>query len=342
MKSPEHDQLVVTFADPYIQRVSHMGSDGISAEISALEALGDTNPNKAGVLAEKLIHGVILYVCRSFLTKASPTARRGLALYLSVQQHELDEYHVVKPFEKFLSSQMKTTYGVSDFQSFIDRTDFESLIVYILSIGKNLQVTLGRRLEGYAAGQHHDNASRNDPSPGVSYYAILGISQTASHTEIRDTYRLLASIHHPDKGGSPKFMTMLNRAYAVLSNPDSRASYDSELVGSRPSRPTQTEAPSGSSGSDKGSVDGAKAATVVDQSLVLIAAARQAAMKMLAIGMCWLIGGLVITGIAYNAAPAGGTYIVTWGAILYGAYQILRGLFYLASPSSLIKKVTSK
>ena len=44
-------------------------------------------------------------------------------------------------------------------------------------------------------------------------------------------------------------------------------------------------------------------------------------------GALWLIGGAIVTLLTYNAAGPGGTYIVAWGAIVFGAIDFLWGLF---------------
>ena len=62
------------------------------------------------------------------------------------------------------------------------------------------------------------------------YYDILGVSRSASDDEIKKAYRRLAMQHHPDrnpgnKAAEEKFK-VINEAYAVLSDPDKRSSYD--------------------------------------------------------------------------------------------------------------------
>lgn len=45
-------------------------------------------------------------------------------------------------------------------------------------------------------------------------------------------------------------------------------------------------------------------------------------------GLLWFIGGLIVSLITYVAAatsPTGGPYIVAWGAIIYGLFDISRG-----------------
>ena len=48
------------------------------------------------------------------------------------------------------------------------------------------------------------------------------------------------------------------------------------------------------------------------------ASCRKELRKALFFSLLWLIGGIAVTVISYNAAKDGGTYYVTWGAILYG------------------------
>lgn len=72
--------------------------------------------------------------------------------------------------------------------------------------------------------------NRRDPE---GYYAILGVSQHATATEIKAAYRTRAKELHPDRNqaqdASAQFR-LLNKAYEVLSDPASRASYDTIVL----------------------------------------------------------------------------------------------------------------
>jgi molecular chaperone DnaJ len=63
-----------------------------------------------------------------------------------------------------------------------------------------------------------------------NYYAILGVSPTASFDEIRSAYRQRAKQYHPDYfgRGSAPFLGV-QEAYDVLGDPSSRSSYDRTL-----------------------------------------------------------------------------------------------------------------
>src|SRR6266436_6043329 len=61
------------------------------------------------------------------------------------------------------------------------------------------------------------------------FYAILGVSKTATADEIKKTYRKLAMQYHPDRNPGPegedKFKE-IGEAYSVLSDKEKRAEYD--------------------------------------------------------------------------------------------------------------------
>lgn len=61
----------------------------------------------------------------------------------------------------------------------------------------------------------------------MDHYQTLGVPKTASAAEIKQAYRKLASIHHPDKkGGDTATFQKIQVAYDTLGDPDKRAAYD--------------------------------------------------------------------------------------------------------------------
>ena len=64
-----------------------------------------------------------------------------------------------------------------------------------------------------------------------NYYEVLHVSRDAPAEIIRGSYRTLMQKlgHHPDLGGDTATAALINEAYAVLSNAERRAEYDSRL-----------------------------------------------------------------------------------------------------------------
>lgn len=61
------------------------------------------------------------------------------------------------------------------------------------------------------------------------YYDILGVSRSADKDELKRAYRRLARKYHPDvnkEAGAEEKFKEINRAYEVLSEPETRARYD--------------------------------------------------------------------------------------------------------------------
>jgi len=64
----------------------------------------------------------------------------------------------------------------------------------------------------------------------ADHYETLGVEPEADVDSIRDAYRALMRVHHPDLGpqdpASTEMALRLNAAWAVLRSPESRAAYD--------------------------------------------------------------------------------------------------------------------
>jgi DnaJ-class molecular chaperone len=66
----------------------------------------------------------------------------------------------------------------------------------------------------------------------TDYYALLGVTPTASAEEIRSAYRKRASLLHPDRNPGDADATRkfceVSQAYDVLTNDDRRRNYDAQ------------------------------------------------------------------------------------------------------------------
>jgi curved DNA-binding protein CbpA len=65
-------------------------------------------------------------------------------------------------------------------------------------------------------------------------YQELGVSKDCSFEEIKQQFRILARIHHPDMGGDEETFKRIKFAYEVLSDPARRAEYDKTGISARP------------------------------------------------------------------------------------------------------------
>ena len=70
----------------------------------------------------------------------------------------------------------------------------------------------------------------------MSYYDLFRVAPDADGAEIAHAYRSLAKRYHPDRDPSPEALRrilVINRGYAILKHPSSRARYDEVLAEGR-------------------------------------------------------------------------------------------------------------
>ena len=136
-----------------------------------------------------------------------------------------------------------------------------------------------------------------------SYYELLGVPQSASEIEIRSAYgRDVLHLQNETSDKVAQFRAVLDAAFATLVDPVKRSAYDEAL------------AVAGQSG----------AAASSDES--------DAAFKYAMRGGLWFAGGGLVTAVTY--AFSQGTYLIAWGPLLFGGFQLVRGLLrYLTVPS---------
>jgi molecular chaperone DnaJ len=65
-----------------------------------------------------------------------------------------------------------------------------------------------------------------------NWYAVLGITSSATAAEIKRAFRKLAHIYHPDKNSTPVYFEQFNqikKAYEILGNWESKRLYDQSI-----------------------------------------------------------------------------------------------------------------
>jgi len=60
----------------------------------------------------------------------------------------------------------------------------------------------------------------------INLYEVLGVDKNASLQSIKNAYRKLVPIYHPDRGGDPELFELITNAFNILSNSSSRSEYD--------------------------------------------------------------------------------------------------------------------
>lgn len=125
------------------------------------------------------------------------------------------------------------------------------------SIREILQIAAGRGSPVSSAGRDADKL--RDAStffiraallyPGADHYAVLGLPAGAEPADMKERYRLLMRLIHPDfasTGGAAwpaDAAVRVNRAYEVLSSPVLRREYDEQLAALRAQRPAAQARP---------------------------------------------------------------------------------------------------
>jgi len=76
-------------------------------------------------------------------------------------------------------------------------------------------------------GPYHDNQGNL-----IDYYALLGVVHTAGKESVKNAFRQLIKLHHPDRGGSLELeaLDQIIRGYRVLSDASLKSEYDRMLL----------------------------------------------------------------------------------------------------------------
>jgi hypothetical protein len=135
-----------------------------------------------------------------------------------------------------------------------------------------------------------------------SYYELLGVPPNATELEIRSAYgRDVLRLQESASDKVSHFRAALDAAFATLVDPAKRSAYDAELA-------------------------------TAAQTSVATADDTSDAFRYARNGGLWFAGGGLVTALTY--AFSEGTYFLALGPLVFGGYQLVRGLLrYLTVPS---------
>src|SRR5438552_18253438 len=136
-----------------------------------------------------------------------------------------------------------------------------------------------------------------------SYYDLLGVPPHASELEIRSAYgRDVVRLQESASDKVAQFRAALDAAFATLVDAEKRSEYDETL------------------------------AAAAQLNAMGAAEDSEAAFRYARRGGLWFAGGALVTAVTY--AFSEGTYFLAWGPLLFGGFQLVRGLLrYLTVPS---------
>ena len=136
-----------------------------------------------------------------------------------------------------------------------------------------------------------------------SYYELLGVPPHATEMEIRSAYgRDVLRLQESASDKVAQFRAALDTAFATLVDPTKRSAYDESLAAAAQSN----------------------VADAADDADAAFRYARR--------GGLWFAGGALVTALTY--AFSEGTYFLAWGPLIFGGFQLVRGLLrYLTVPS---------
>jgi curved DNA-binding protein CbpA len=154
----------------------------------------------------------------------------------------------------------------------------------------------------------------------VTHYEVLGVQPDASPKLIEAAYRIRAAETHPDTSSSPDAVDQFKRvriAFEILRDPIQRRAYDVQIG-------RHEEAP----GQDRVGSHHQDSRPLRDSQLWL--AARDQ-IERTATRRIWINGAIAAAGgllsyLSYESARGAGTYVLFWGAILFGGYRLKQAL----------------
>jgi curved DNA-binding protein CbpA len=111
----------------------------------------------------------------------------------------------------------------------------------------------------------------------VNYYAVLGVSSSATRDEIKAAYRVAVRTAHPDAGGDRELFAAVSEAWEVLGDDNARGHYDADRrIAARASRPYTARLVRDEAGEEGADKKGDEPSTADAEAAETAAANRQA------------------------------------------------------------------
>ena len=160
-------------------------------------------------------------------------------------------------------------------------------------------------------------------------YRVLGLDDDADIEDVKHAFLKLAVKYHPDKGGDPEKFQIIHEAYQRIMDGTAKKQGSGKVI------------------NEYSCVDMLEIlrnkdrfkAISIENNPIILGEIRSKASGLMGRGILEAFIGGVLTAISYNAAPAGGRYVIFTGLILVGVWNFLKGCYYYANPKSLIRKV---
>ena len=166
------------------------------------------------------------------------------------------------------------------------------------------------------------------PGSGRTYYEILGVAPEATRDEIVRAFRRLAIQFHPDNNPSPyaaAIFTEVTDAYRALSDPSRRRAYDATLASSQRA---EREFAEQAAQANRAASQRAEANATLAEQIAAIYQAKSRWAGSFGMGFLWAAGGALVSLFTYSSARGGGYYLLFWGPLLFGGYQMVRAGYY--------------
>lgn len=112
-----------------------------------------------------------------------------------------------------LRSKSESQPFTSDNESNIDSTQEDTFIIDPMQ--ENIYVIESMENSSFEIEPESKDIFVIDPPPQKEY-VILGLDEDVTNEEIKNRYRSLIKLYHPDKGGDPKEFMKIRKAYEMI------------------------------------------------------------------------------------------------------------------------------